>query len=54
MSIVVERLRDWTWAAFENETDASCIAIGETEEEARTNGEKVLAGRTRFPEGAEL
>jgi len=30
----VERLPDWSYGAFLNETDASCIAIGSTEQEA--------------------
>lgn len=41
--LVIERLRDWSYGAFLNETDASCIAIGLTEEEARINGERRLA-----------
>lgn len=40
--LVIERLRDWSWGAFLNETDASCIAIGDTEEEARANGEHLI------------
>jgi len=42
MTLVIERLPDWSYGAFLNETDASCIAIGMTEEEARTNGEAAL------------
>jgi len=37
--IIVERLSDWSYGAFLNETDTSCIAIGSTEEEARVNAE---------------
>jgi hypothetical protein len=43
--LVVERLRDWSYGAFLNETDSSCIAIGNTEKEARANGERELARR---------
>jgi hypothetical protein len=40
--MIIERLPDWSYGAFLNETDASCIAIGMTEEEARENGEREL------------
>lgn len=43
--LIIERLRDWNYGAFLNETDASCIAIGQTEEEARENGERELKRR---------
>jgi hypothetical protein len=36
--LIIQRLPDWSYGAFLNETDASCIAIGETEEEAWNNG----------------
>lgn len=47
VKLIIERLPDWSYGAFLNETDASCIAIGITEEEARANGERVL--RERVP-----
>lgn len=36
--LIIERMPDWSWGAFLNETDASCIAIGETEQEALNKG----------------
>lgn len=42
INLVIERLPDWNWAAFLNETDASCIAIGTTRKEARVNGRRAL------------
>lgn len=42
VKLVIERLPDWNWAAFLNKTDASCLAIGETRKEARTNGRRAL------------
>lgn len=47
MALIIERMRDWSYGAFLNETDASCIAIGFTEDEARVNGEAALARRIR-------
>lgn len=41
-SLIIERLPDWNYGVFLNETDASCIAIGLTEEEARENAERRL------------
>lgn len=43
--LIIERLGDWNYGAFLNETDAACIAIGATEEEARENGERELRRR---------
>jgi hypothetical protein len=40
--LVIQRLPDWNYAAFLNETDASCIAIGDTEQEALNNGMRAL------------
>ena len=40
--LVIRRLPDWNYAAFLNETDASCIAIGTTEQEVRNNGMREL------------
>ena len=40
--LVIRRLPDWNYAAFLNQTDASCIAIGTTEQEARNNGMREL------------
>jgi hypothetical protein len=44
--LIIERLRDWNWAAFLNETDASCIAIGSTRKEARKKGQRELLRRS--------
>lgn len=46
IKLVIERLRDWSWAAFLNETDASCIAIGETKKSAREAGRRILRARS--------
>lgn len=40
--LVIERLPDWNWAAFRNETDASCIALGDTAEQAYENGMRIV------------
>lgn len=45
--LIIERLRDWSYGAFLNETDSTCIAIGFTEEEARENGERELKRREK-------
>lgn len=42
---IVERLPDWSYGAFLNETDASCVAIGTTREEALLNGQQEMARR---------
>ncbi len=48
MPLIIERLRDWSYGAFLNETDSSCIAVGMTEEEARTKGEAALRRQRYF------
>jgi len=40
--LFIERLPDWNYGAFLNETDASCIAIGTTKKETRENARRVL------------
>jgi hypothetical protein len=45
--LIIERMSDWSYGAFLTETDASCIAVGFTEEEARENGERELKRRTQ-------
>lgn len=45
MKLIIERLPDWSYGAFLNETDSSCIAIGFTEREARINGQRELERR---------
>lgn len=40
--IIVERLADWSYGAFLDESSASCVAVGSTEEEARANAEVAL------------
>lgn len=52
--LVIERLPDWNWGAFLNETDATCIAIGVTEEEARENGERELKRRAEAEEAVRM
>lgn len=47
IKLVIERLADWNYGAFLNKTDASCIAIGTTPEEALEKGKQVLATRTQ-------
>jgi Recombination endonuclease VII len=46
IKIFIERLRDWSFAAFLNETDASAIAIGATRKEVRKNAKRVLRRRS--------
>ena len=46
IKLIIERLPDWNFAAFLNETDASAIAIGTTKKEARANGKRVLRRRS--------
>lgn len=40
--LVIQRMPDWNYGAFLNETDASCIAIGTTAREALANGMHAL------------
>jgi hypothetical protein len=42
--LVIERMPDWNYGAFLNDTDASCIAIGTTEQEARDAALARLSG----------
>lgn len=44
-NLIIERLPDWSFGAFLNETDSDCIAIGFTEDEARAAGQAELARR---------
>lgn len=44
-NLIIERLPDWSFGAFLNETDAECIAIGRTEKEARKAGHAELERR---------
>ena len=45
VNLIIERMSDWSYGAFLNETDATCIAVGFTEEDARANGELWLQHR---------
>jgi hypothetical protein len=47
--LVIERMPDWNYGAFLNASDASCIAIGETAQEARNNGMRELLRRATQP-----
>lgn len=46
--IIVERLPDWSYGAFLDETSPSCIAIGQTEEEARSKAEIALKNNSEI------
>lgn len=43
--LVIERMPDWNYGAFLDENAASCIAIGETAQEALNNGMRELLKR---------
>lgn len=45
--LVIERLPDWNYGAFLDDEVASCIAIGETEQEALNNGMRELMKRAQ-------
>ena len=44
--LFIERLPDWNYGVFLDETSASCIAIGTTKTEARTNARRVLTRKS--------
>lgn len=43
--LIIEQLRDGNFAAFLDETSESCIAIGLSKEDARSNGMRTLIAR---------